>query len=91
MSTPQELREEVDATRRELAATVEQLAAKTAVKARLHHRVEDAQDELRHIPGRITARGRRIASSVHRVLPAAAIGGAAIVLLIGWTLSQRSD
>jgi Protein of unknown function (DUF3618) len=45
--TPHELRKEIDATRRELGATVEALAAKTAVKARLHDRVEHVKDALK--------------------------------------------
>ena len=45
--TPHELRKEIDATRRELGATVEALAAKTAVKARLHDRVEHVKDTLK--------------------------------------------
>lgn len=76
--TPDELRKEIDATRRELAATVEQLAAKTAVKARLRDVVEHVKDDLKRTVGRRSVR-------------AAAIGGAAIVLLIGWTLSQTTD
>jgi hypothetical protein len=45
--TPEELRKEIDATRRELGATVEQLAAKTALKARLRDRVEHVKDDLK--------------------------------------------
>ena len=71
--TPEELRAQLDATRRELAATVEQLAAKTAVRARLHDRVERVKDDLTH------------------PLRAAAIGGLAIVVLVGWTLSRHAD
>jgi hypothetical protein len=71
--TPQQLRKQIDATRRELGATVEQLAAKTAVKARLNDRVEHVKDELK------------------QPVRAAAIAGVAIVLLIGWTLSRRTN
>ena len=76
--TQQELRKEIDATRRELEATVEQLAAKTAIKARLRDRVEDVEDELKPTLGR-------------RSVQIVAIGGAAVVLLIGWTLLQRGE
>jgi len=71
--TPEELRAALDVTRRELGATVEQLAAKTAVRARLHDRAERVKDDLKH------------------PLRAAAIGGLAIVVLIGWTLLRHAD
>ena len=71
--TPDDLRKEIDATRRELGATVEQLAAKTALKARLRDRVEHVKDDLK------------------RPVLGALIAGAAIVLIVGWTLSQRTD
>ncbi len=71
--TPQELRKEIDATRRELGQTVEQLAHKTAIKARLRDRVEDVEDDLKRTLGM-------------RSVEMVAIGGAVIVLLIGWNL-----
>jgi hypothetical protein len=76
--TPQALREEIDATRRELGATVEQLAAKTAVRKRLHDRVEHVKDDLKR-------------NLERRPVRAVAISGAAIVLLIGWTLLRPTD
>jgi Protein of unknown function (DUF3618) len=76
--TPQKLREEIDATRRELGATVEQLAAKTAVKARLRERLEQVKDNLKRILER-------------RPVRAVAIGSTAAVLFIGWTLLRRTD
>jgi hypothetical protein len=76
--SPLELREEIDATRRELGATVEQLAAKTDIKARLHDRVERVEDHMKRTLGR-------------RSVQFVAIGGVAIVLLIGWTLLRRTD
>jgi hypothetical protein len=69
--TAQQLREEIDATRRELGATVEQLAHKTAIKARVRDRMEYVKDDLKRTLG-------------WRSVEAAAIGSAAIVLLIGW-------
>jgi hypothetical protein len=76
----QELREEIDATRRELGATVEQLAHKTAIRARLRDLAEDVKDDLKR-----TVRGRPF--------EAFAIGGVAIVLVFGWGLlhSRASD
>jgi Protein of unknown function (DUF3618) len=75
--TPQDLRDEIDATRRELGATVEQLAAKTAVRKRWHDRLEGVKDDVRHARERGPVR-------------AAAIGCAAMLLVIGWTLSRRT-
>jgi ElaB/YqjD/DUF883 family membrane-anchored ribosome-binding protein len=105
--TPQDLREEIAATRHELGATVEHLAAKTDLKARLHGRVAHVKDKLSHTRERITERGQQIASNVplaitdsakdglhrakataeRRPVRAAAIGGAAVGLITGWTLS----
>ena len=50
--TPQELRREIDATLRELGGTVEQLAHKTALRARLRDRVWDFSDELKRVADR---------------------------------------
>ncbi|HUA45690.1 MAG TPA: DUF3618 domain-containing protein [Solirubrobacteraceae bacterium] len=76
--TQQELREEIDGTRRELGATVEQLAAKTAVKTRLHDLVDHLKADLKR-------------NIERRSVQAVAVGGAAIVLLIGWTVSRPTD
>jgi len=76
--TPLELRNQVDATRRQLGATVEQLAAKTAVRARVHDRVEHAKDDLKRTLER-------------RSVQAVVIGGTAVMLVIGWTLVRRTD
>jgi hypothetical protein len=76
--TQQELREEIDATRRELAETVEQLAAKTAVKARLHARVEHVKDGLKRTLER-------------RSVQAVTIAGTAIVLVTSWSLVRRTN
>jgi len=45
--SPHEIRREIDVTRRELGATVEALAAKTAVKARLRDRFDQVRDEVK--------------------------------------------
>jgi Protein of unknown function (DUF3618) len=76
--TPEELRKEVDATRRELGATVEALAAKTAVKARLRDPVEHVRDELKRTLER-------------RSVQAVTIAGTAIVLVTCWSLLRRTD
>jgi DNA replication initiation complex subunit (GINS family) len=76
--TPEELRKDVDATRRELGATVEALAAKTAIKARLHDRVEHVKDDLKRTLER-------------RSVQAVTIASTAIVLVTGWTLLRRTD
>jgi Protein of unknown function (DUF3618) len=71
--TAQELRKEIEATRRELGTTVEQLAHRTAIKARLRDRVEDVEHDLKRTLAR-------------RSVEVVSIGGAVIVLLIGWNL-----
>jgi hypothetical protein len=43
---PDQIREEIEATRRELGDTVEALAAKTDVKAHVHERVEQTKASL---------------------------------------------
>ena len=76
--TPLELRNQVDATRRQLGATVEQLAAKTAVRARVHDRVEHAKDDLKRTLER-------------RSVQAVTIAGTAIVLVTCWSLLRRTN
>ena len=76
--TPEELCRAIDSTRRELGATVEQLAAKTAVKARLHDAAEHLVGELKRTLERPPVQ-------------AAAIGGVGIALLMGWTQLRRSE
>jgi ElaB/YqjD/DUF883 family membrane-anchored ribosome-binding protein len=41
---PEQIREEIEATRRELGDTVEALAAKTDVKARMRERIESTKE-----------------------------------------------
>ncbi len=43
---PEQIREEIEATRREFGDTVEALAAKTDVKAHVHDRVEQTKESL---------------------------------------------
>jgi Protein of unknown function (DUF3618) len=68
-----ELRQQIDATRRELGATVEQLAHKTSIKARVRDHVDEVTDNVKRTLG-------------PHLVEAVAVGGAAIVLLIGWSL-----
>jgi len=43
---PEQLREEIEETRRELGDTVEALAAKADVKARMHEKVESTKESV---------------------------------------------
>jgi hypothetical protein len=43
---PEQIREEIEATRRELGDTVEALAAKADVKARVHERIEATKESV---------------------------------------------
>jgi ElaB/YqjD/DUF883 family membrane-anchored ribosome-binding protein len=45
--TPAEIRSDIEQTREELGDTVEALAAKTDVKARVHERVEETKEAAR--------------------------------------------
>ena len=86
--TSQEFREQIDATRRQLGATVEQLAAKTDVKARVQDRVEDLKDEVHDCVGDLRDEVKRALR--RRPVLAAAIVGTGVVLLVGWTLSRHT-
>ena len=83
--TPHELREQIDVTRRELGGTVQQLAAKTAVKARLRRRVEHVKDTAKD--GVHQAKANLEGGPAR----AGAIGAAAIALLVAWTVTRRTD
>ena len=84
-STPQELRDQIEATRCELGSTVRQLASKTAVKARLRRRVEHVKDAAKD--------GIHQAKANLELSPAGAvaIGAVAIVLIVAWTLTRPTD
>jgi len=45
---PEQIREEIEETRRELGDTVEALAAKADVKARVHDKVETTKESVAH-------------------------------------------
>jgi ElaB/YqjD/DUF883 family membrane-anchored ribosome-binding protein len=45
---PEQIREEIEETRRELGDTVEALAAKADVKARMHDKVESTKESVAH-------------------------------------------
>ena len=83
--TPKELREQIDATREELGVTVQQLAAKTAVKARLRRRVEHgkktAKDAVHQAKANLEPGPAR----------AVVIGVGTIVLLGAWTATSASQ
>jgi len=73
--TLQERRDEVDATRSELGTTVEQLAAKTAIKARLRDAGEQVKDHAARAGHEVAGRGRRIASNARHAASTTARNG----------------
>jgi type VI protein secretion system component VasF len=70
---PEQIREEIEATRRELGDTVEALAAKADVKAHVRKRVERTKVSL---PNPV-------------VLGVAAVAAVVAVGLVAWRLSRR--
>ena len=79
-SDPEELRHEIERTREELGDTVEALAHKADVKARVQERVTDLSQRAQAT----AAQGARTVQE--RRVPLAAIGGAALLvaLMILW-------
>jgi ElaB/YqjD/DUF883 family membrane-anchored ribosome-binding protein len=55
---PEQLREEIEETRRELGDTVEALAAKTDVKARMHEKVESTKVSVAHKKDELLGKAR---------------------------------
>ena len=76
--TTQELRRAIDTTRRDLGETVERLAAKTAIRARLRDAAGHITDDLKH--------------ALHRPpVRAAAVVGLGTLLLVGWNQLHRTE
>jgi Protein of unknown function (DUF3618) len=99
---PEELRVEIEETRRELGDTVEALAAKADVKARVHDKVESTKESVaqkrddllgkaRETSPDSVAAGASQATEKARAnpLPVAAVGAFAAGFLVG-RLSKRS-
>jgi ElaB/YqjD/DUF883 family membrane-anchored ribosome-binding protein len=55
---PEQLREEIEETRRELGDTVEALAAKADVKARVHEKVESTKESVAHKKDELLGKAR---------------------------------
>jgi ElaB/YqjD/DUF883 family membrane-anchored ribosome-binding protein len=55
---PEQLREEIEETRRELGDTVEALAAKADVKARVHEKVESTKESVVHKKDELLGKAR---------------------------------
>jgi ElaB/YqjD/DUF883 family membrane-anchored ribosome-binding protein len=89
---PEQIREEIEATRRELGDTVEALAAKTDVKARVHDRIDATKESVAEkfgkareaSPDSVTS-GATQATEMAREnpLPVAAIGAFVVGFLLG--------
>jgi len=78
--TPEQIRSEIEQTREELGDTVEALAAKTDVKARVHERVEDTKQAAREkVEGTKTAAQEKISDAASKAPPSAQEGAATVI------------
>jgi ElaB/YqjD/DUF883 family membrane-anchored ribosome-binding protein len=93
---PEQIREEIEETRRELGDTVEALAAKADVKARVHDKVESTKESVAHkrddllgkargaSPDTVTAGASQATQKAREnPIPMAAIGAFAVGFLAG--------
>ena len=55
---PEQIREEIEETRRELGDTVEALAAKADVKTRMHDKVESTKESVAHKKDELLGKAR---------------------------------
>ncbi|MFI1441692.1 DUF3618 domain-containing protein [Streptomyces fructofermentans] len=67
--SPDQLREQVEQTRRDLGQTVEALAAKTDVKARAQHRAGELKEQVAVKAGELKAQAAKTTSQVQDKLP----------------------
>ncbi len=99
--SPEQLREEIEETRRELGDTVEALAEKADVKTQAKNRISAAKETAQHkrddfvskardaTPGSAAAGAQRVASTVQgKPVAFTAAGGFAAGLLVGWLLGR---
>jgi ElaB/YqjD/DUF883 family membrane-anchored ribosome-binding protein len=91
-----ELRADIAQTRAELGETVQALAAKADVKARLHESADEAKARLREGLAEAPEKAQELAARTGRAVrrnpvPYVAVAGAValIVLLIQWRRSSR--
>ena len=99
---PEQIREEIEETRREMGDTVEALAAKADVKARVHEKVESTKESMAQKKDDLLGKAREtspdsVASGASQAtqkakenpIPVAAVGAFAAGFLIG-RLTKRS-
>jgi ElaB/YqjD/DUF883 family membrane-anchored ribosome-binding protein len=82
-AAPEELREEIAATREDLGATVQALADKADVRARARERLDERKRQAQQAAGRAVEQVRR------RPLPFATVGALLTGLIIGASLHRR--
>ena len=100
--SPEQLREEIGQTRKQLGDTVEALAAKTDVKAQVKVRAASVKDTAQQkkdefvsaaknaTPESASAGAQQVATTVQdKPLPFAAGGAFAAGLLVGWLAGRR--
>jgi len=78
--TPEQIRSEIEQTREELGDTVEALAAKTDVKARVHDRVEETKQAAREkVEGTKTAAQEKLSDAAAKAPPSAQEGATTVI------------
>jgi ElaB/YqjD/DUF883 family membrane-anchored ribosome-binding protein len=93
---PEQIREEIEATRRELGDTVEALAAKADVKARMREKIETTKESATHKKDDLMGKAREVSPDAvtsgatqatqkakENPLPVAAVGAFATGFLLG--------
>jgi hypothetical protein len=82
---PQQIREEIEATRRQMGETVEALAAKADVKGRVAHKREELVDKVKHASpdAAVSASGRAAGKAREHPVPVAAAAAFAAGFVLG--------
>ena len=100
---PEQLREEIEETRRELGDTVEALAAKADVKTRVHEKVESTKESVAHKKDELLGKARSTSpegvsagasqatqKAKENPVPEAAIGAFVAGFIVGRVTTGRS-
>jgi tetrahydromethanopterin S-methyltransferase subunit G len=84
--TKADLQEEIEATREDLADTIDELTSRLDVKSHVHDRVEDAKNRVEDAGHAIADRAT---DSHGRPIPAGVVVGAALAVVVAVVLWRR--